>query len=124
MFLIEICRYLLAGNFLLFGLDGFFHFLPPPPQEPAMQKFAQNILDAKFIFPTVKVVEVIAGLLLLSAFFVKFALIMLFPIIFGICVSQFLFNWKKGYRITVLTAVPYFVVLAGYWSEFFNFFSH
>ena len=72
-----IARYLLGLMFTVFGLNGFFHFIPqPPPVNPLAIQFFTAISAshfASFFFA----VQVVAGLLLLSGFFVPLALILL-----------------------------------------------
>ncbi len=118
---LQISRFLVAANFLFFGLDGFFHFLPPPAQSAEMKKFVEAILATRIIFPTVKTIEVICGLLLFANLWTRLALFLLVPIVFGILCSQILFNLKKGYWITILTVVPYLILLVHDWTNLIQF---
>jgi uncharacterized membrane protein YphA (DoxX/SURF4 family) len=72
-----VARYLLGLMFTVFGLNGFFHFIPqPPPVNPLAIQFFTAIgasQFAAFFFS----VQVVAGLLLLSGFFVPLALVLL-----------------------------------------------
>jgi putative oxidoreductase len=72
-----ISRYLLALTFMVFGLNGFFHFIPaPPPANPlALQFFVAVSAShfAAFFFA----LQVLGGLLLFSGFFVPLALTIL-----------------------------------------------
>lgn len=72
-----IARYLLGLMFVFFGLNGFLHFLhqPPPANPLALQFFVAVSAShfAAFFFA----IQVIAGLLLLSGFFVPLALTLL-----------------------------------------------
>jgi uncharacterized membrane protein YphA (DoxX/SURF4 family) len=74
--------------FVIFGLNGFFHFIPMPPLPQAAGSFMGALGEASYFFPVVKITEIIAGLLLLSGFFVPFAIILLAPVI----VQIFLFH--------------------------------
>jgi putative oxidoreductase len=60
-----IVRYLIALVFIVFGLNGFLHFLPmkPPSSETAMQYF--TTMSASHYFWFVYGLEVIAGALFL-----------------------------------------------------------
>jgi hypothetical protein len=73
-------RVLLGFVFLLFGLNGFFQFLPQPSNipEPAMA-FAGALLKTGYMFPLIKGTEVVAGTLLLSNRFLPLALALLAP---------------------------------------------
>ncbi len=78
-------RVLLGLMFFVFGLNGFFHFLPTPPPPPeAAMSFAGALMKAGYFFPLLKGTEVIAGVLLLSGRFVPLALALLAPIVVNI----------------------------------------
>jgi putative oxidoreductase len=72
-----IARYLLGLMFTVFGLNGFFHFIPqPPPANPVALQFLIAVSTshfAAFFF----LLQVVGGLLLLFGFFVPFALTLL-----------------------------------------------
>jgi hypothetical protein len=101
----HIARYLLGAGFVLFGLNGFLHFLPQPPAPPAAaMSFAGALLATGYMFPLIKGTEVIAGLLLLSNRWVPLALTLLAPVLVNI-VAFHLFLAPAG------LAIP-FVLLA------------
>lgn len=76
-----IARILLGLIFFVFGLNGFFQFIPMPPlPEPAMN-FMGALMATGYFLPVLKATEVVAGLMLLSGFYVPLALILLAPII-------------------------------------------
>src|SRR5262245_50252873 len=76
-------RILLGSIFVIFGLNGFFHFLPPPPAPPPAQAFMGALAATGYFFPLLKATEVTAGALLLAGF-VPIALTLLAPIIVNI----------------------------------------
>jgi uncharacterized membrane protein YphA (DoxX/SURF4 family) len=81
-----IARILLGLVFFVFGLDGFFHFVPQPTEplsEPAMS-FAMGLLKSGYMFPLIKGTEVAVGALLLSNRFVALALVVIAPVIINI----------------------------------------
>ena len=77
--LIGISRILLGLIFFLFGLNGFFEFLPhtPPPAE-------SEAFTAAYFFPFVKVIETICGALLLSNRLVPLATAISAPVVINI----------------------------------------
>lgn len=77
-------RLLLGAIFTLFGLNGFFHFLPAPPPEGAAAVFVGGLASSGYFFPLLKGFEVLAGVLLLSNRFVPLALTVLAPIVVNI----------------------------------------
>ncbi len=78
-------RVLLGVVFFVFGLNGFFHFIPqnaPPPE--AAGAFAGALMKTGYMFPLLKGTEVLASVLLLSNRFVPLALALLAPVIVNI----------------------------------------
>ncbi|HEX6242093.1 MAG TPA: DoxX family protein [Polyangiales bacterium] len=81
----KVARYTLGAAFTLFGLNGFFQFLPAPPPAPAeAMSFLGALLASGYMFPLIKGTEVVAGLLLLGNRFVPLALALLAPIVVNI----------------------------------------
>jgi hypothetical protein len=78
-----VARTLLGLAFLVFGANFFLHFLPQPALPPEAGAFLGAMVAGK-ILAIAKVVEVGAGLLLISNRFVPLALSLLAPIEIGI----------------------------------------
>jgi uncharacterized membrane protein YphA (DoxX/SURF4 family) len=72
-------RILLGLIFFVFGLNGFLQFIPAPPMPAAAGAYMGALAATGYMFPLIKSVEVIAGLLLLSNRFVPLALAVLAP---------------------------------------------
>lgn len=71
--------------FVVFGLNGFFNFIPMPQDMPQdMITFSSGLMVSKYFFPLLKGSEVICGLFLLSGYFVPLALVILAPIVINI----------------------------------------
>jgi len=81
-----VARLALGSAFLLFGLNGFFQFLPTPAEPPpaGAMAFAGALLQTGYMFPLIKGTEVLAGLLLLSGRYVPLALTLLAPVVVNI----------------------------------------
>src|SRR6202048_5566733 len=78
-----IARVLLGLIFLVFGLNGFLHFIPmPPPTGIAGQFFAS--IFASHYWVVIFGVQILGGLLLLLSRFVPLALVLLGPVIVNI----------------------------------------
>jgi uncharacterized membrane protein YphA (DoxX/SURF4 family) len=79
-------RLLLGLTFFVFGLNGFFNFIPRPAEPPpdAALAFIGALLKTGYMFPLIKGTEVLAGALLLSNRFVPLALTVLAPIVVNI----------------------------------------
>ncbi|MDP9339070.1 MAG: hypothetical protein M3P45_09400 [Acidobacteriota bacterium] len=78
-----ISRFLLGLIFVVFGLNGFLHFIPmPPPTGVAGQFF--GAIFASHYYVVIFGLQVIGGLLLLINRFVPLALVLLAPVIVNI----------------------------------------
>jgi uncharacterized membrane protein YphA (DoxX/SURF4 family) len=106
-----IARVLLGAVFVVFGLNGFLHFLPQPPAPPRAMAFAGALAGSGYFFPLLKATEVIAGALLLLGF-VPIALVLLAPIVVNI-VAFHLFLAPGNYAVVglVLGAEIYLAVV-------------
>ncbi|HEX7839818.1 MAG TPA: hypothetical protein VF469_20220 [Kofleriaceae bacterium] len=85
-FIAPTARILLGLVFFVFGLDGFFHFVPQPaapPNEGAMS-FGLALLKTGYMFPLIKGTETAVGALLLANRLVPLALVLIAPVIVNI----------------------------------------
>lgn len=79
-----VVRIALGLVFVVFGANGFLHFLPTPPFPPEAGSFLGALAATGYMFPLIKSVEVVSGLLLLSGRWVALALLLLAPIVVNI----------------------------------------
>ena len=79
-----IVRILLGLMFLVFGLNGFLNFMPPPKDMPQEIMNVMGALTKAGYMTVVSGAEVLIALMLLTNRFVPLALAMLFPIVVGI----------------------------------------
>ena len=107
-----IARILLGLLFLVFGLNGFLHFIPMPPPPGLAGQFMGALFVSHyltFIFS----VQVIGGALLLANRFVPLALVLLGPIIVNILLFHSLMA-PEGLPValfaTALWAIVFFAV--------------
>ncbi|WP_263410890.1 hypothetical protein [Terriglobus tenax] len=111
-----IARYLLGLMFTVFGLNGFFHFIPqPPPANPlALQFFGAVAVShfAAFFFA----VQLLGGLLLLSGYFVPLALTLLAAELYNIL--AFHLTLEPGIAPGLVAAVLWLLVFAQYRHSF------
>ena len=78
---VKVVRILLGLNFLVFGLNGFFQFIPMEgPSSPNAQAYMSGLIASGYFFPVLKITEVLASICLLFNQFVPLALILLAPI--------------------------------------------
>src|SRR5258707_5093490 len=79
----HISRFLLGLIFLVFGLNGFLHFIPMPPPSGVAGQFLGAMFVSKYLL-VVSGLQVISGALLLINRYVPLALTILAPIIVNI----------------------------------------
>lgn len=78
-------RILLGLIFFVFGFIGLLNLMPAQPDMPAKAAaMAGAFAQSGYMFPLIKVTEIVGGALLLSGFAVPFALVLLAPIVVNI----------------------------------------
>ena len=73
-------RVLLGLIFTVFGLNGFFHFIPAPEMNEAAGALLGALVTTGYFMAVVKVVEVASGLMILTGRFLPLGLILLAPV--------------------------------------------
>src|ERR1700722_5008929 len=105
-----IARILLALVFLVFGLNGFLHFIPnkgPMPSGPGGQ-FAAAMIESH-LDKFVAFLQVVGGLLLLINRYVPLGLTLLGPIIVVILLFHILML-HMGLPLAIIVAILWFIV--------------
>ncbi len=103
-----IARYLLALMFLVFGLNGFLHFLPQPPMTGAAGEFLGLISATHYAIP-VFFIQVLCGVLFLIGRYLPLALTLIAPVIVNILMFHITMN-PGGIGPALLATVLWFVV--------------
>lgn len=71
----------IAGLMLIvFGLNGFLQFMPMPEATPEMGKYMGALFTTGFIFPIVKIVEILAGIAFLTNKYSSLMAVILMPV--------------------------------------------
>jgi putative oxidoreductase len=78
-----IARYLLGLIFVMFGANGFLHFIPMPPPPGVAGQF-MGALFVSHVLVVIFLVQLIGGILLLVGRYVPLALVLLGPVIVNI----------------------------------------
>ncbi|MFP5277397.1 MAG: hypothetical protein ACLGPM_09790 [Acidobacteriota bacterium] len=79
-----VSRYLLGLIFTVFGLNGFFHFIPMPPPPSHLAVEFMTAAFASHFMTVVFLTQVVGGVLLLAGRFVPLALTLLGPVLVNI----------------------------------------
>ena len=121
--LATIARYLLALIFIVFGLNGFLHFIPqpPPPSDLAQQYF--TVMSKSHYLVFVFGLQLIAGVLFLLRRTVPLALIIAGPLIVNILLFHALMDpggIVPGLVVTALWFVVYWQFRAAFFGIFFT----
>jgi putative oxidoreductase len=108
-----IARYLLGLIFLVFGLNGFLHFIPmPPPKGLAAQQFGGAIFTSHY-WVVVFGLQVLGGVLLLVNRYVVLALVLLGPVIVNIFFFHALMA-PEGLPLAVVVVVLWSILAVRY----------
>jgi putative oxidoreductase len=107
----SIARILLGLLFLVFGLNGFLHFIPMPPPSGLAGEY-MGVLFVSHYLVVVFLVQVIGGALLLANRFVPFALILLGPILVNILLFHSLMA-PAGLPLALFAAVLWGILFYG-----------
>ncbi len=105
-------RILLGAPMLLSGLNKFFMFLPQPEVAGRAGEFIGALAGSGYMMPMIALVEIVAGVLLLSGLFQPLALVALLPITLNIVLFH-LFMAPEGtiiglvfFGLNVYLAIP------------------
>jgi uncharacterized membrane protein YphA (DoxX/SURF4 family) len=110
-------RYLLGVIFVVFGLNFFFQFLPMPEPTPEAGAFMGALFATGYMFPLIKVIEIVTGLALLANRFVPLALVLLAPITVNIFLVHLLLD-PGGLVIGLFVLTGNFFLLFAYKNVF------
>jgi len=114
--LTHISRFLLGLIFLIFGLNGFLHFIPMAPPSGVAGQFLGSMFVTKYLL-FVFAIQLIGGVLLLINRYVPLALTMLAPIIVNILLFHGLMN-PDGLGLALFVTILWAVVFASVRSAF------
>lgn len=116
-------RLLLGLIFFVFGLNGLLMltngtgFIPMPPPAPEFGEIMGGLSKVVYLMPLVKILEVVAGALLLSGKFVRLALVILAPIVVNIFAVHLVAD-PAGLPIAIVVTALLGHQLYVHWSAF------
>ena len=108
-----IARYLLGLIFLVFGLNGFLHFIPMPPPKGALAAQFGGAIFASHYWVVVFGIQVLGGVLLLVNRFVVLALVLLGPVIVNIFFFHALMA-PEGLPLAIVVVVLWTILAVRY----------
>ena len=111
-----IARYLMGVIFLVFGLNGFLHFIPLPPPSGVAGQFMGALYVSHFLW-VIFAFQVIPGVLLLVNRYVPLALAVLAPVIVNILCFHALMA-PSGLPLAIVVAVLWVLVFIEVRSAF------
>ena len=111
-----IARYLLGLIFLVFGLNGFLHFIPMPPLTGVAGQFMGALFVSHFL-SVIFVIQLIGAVLLLVNRFVPLALTFLAPIIVNVLLFHILMA-PSGLPLALVVTVLWVIVFLSVQSAF------
>lgn len=95
---------------LFWGLNGFFHWVKIPPSGPIIEGFVTACIETRFIMPTVKLLEIMGGALLLFHVGLPLVLAAFAPVIFVVSGLHVLHN-PRPWGVLVSTTLPYLILV-------------
>ena len=86
----------LMGLLLAFAsVTYFLNLITPPEATGAMKIFGDGLVASVYIFPTIKAIELICGIMLLAGRFVPLMAVVIFPIVVNILLVQVFLDPKS-----------------------------
>lgn len=109
-----ICRRVLGSIFLIFGLNGFYTFIPVPDFHP----FMEILVESGYIY-LIKTVEITGGIMLLANRFVPLSLSVLAVDIVNISAFHVLLDPRNGF-LAIILIILWSVLFWGYKHYFYE----
>jgi len=106
-----IARILLGLLFLVFGLNGFFHFIPMPPPTGLAGQYMGALFVSHYLV-VVFLLQVVGGALLLAGRYIPLALLLLGPVLVNIVLFHS-FMAPEGLPVALFATVLWLIVFAG-----------
>lgn len=112
-----VSRILLGLVFLVFGLNGFLHFIPQPPMPPGLARDYFIVMSVSQYLLLPFALQIVSGLMFLTNRYVPLALVLSAPIIVNILLFHLLMNMEgivPGIIVTILWCVVAYSVRSAF----------
>jgi len=113
-----IARFLLGLIFLVFGLNGFLHFIHQPPLTGIAGQFIGALFVSHYLVP-IFLLQIVSAVLLLVNRYVPLALTLLAPIIVNVLLIHILMA-PSGLPLALVVTMLWFVVFLSVRSAFYG----
>ena len=110
-------RILMGTAFVVFGLNGFLHFLPNPELPERARTVITSFVQTGYLMQVVKATEVVGGALLLTGIAVPLALVLLAPIVVNIFLFHLMLT-PEGLGPAIVLGACELVLARAHWSRF------
>jgi len=104
--------------FVVFGLNGFFNFIPVPPMEPGATNFIMALVGTGYMMPWIKVIEIACGVCFMAGCYVPLALIAIAPILLNIFAFHLFLDAPKNLLMPILLLAAWGTLVYLYRSYF------
>ena len=111
-----VARFLLGFIFLVFGLNGFLHFIPSSPPSGTAGQFVGALFVSHYLVP-IFLLQIISAILLLVNRYVPLALTLLAPIIVNILLFHILMA-PSGLALAIVVTVLWIATFLSVRSAF------
>ena len=98
-------------QFFFWGLNGFFAWIQPPDNGESFNRIIGALFEIRGLMTLVKLIQIIAGLLLISQFYAPLGFLMLIPIAVGIFLLQ-AFHARSSMMVLIPLIIPFFMAAA------------
>jgi uncharacterized membrane protein YphA (DoxX/SURF4 family) len=112
-----IVRVLLGAMMLFASISYFFNLGEQPAPTGDMATLMEGLMASKYMFPLVKSIELIAGLMLVSGKFVKLGTLLLLPISVNIFLIHTV-TQLSDLPVAIFVLVANVFLIYAYWNDF------
>ena len=117
-----LARLLLALILIVFGSNKFLHFMPMFQANIRAESFFHGMINSGYLFPTLGILEMLVGILLIARKAVPFALIVLAPISINIILFH-IFLFPQGISPGLVVFLLNIYLVKKYWHRYENLFN-
>ena len=110
-------RILLGGFLIISGFNGFFNFMPNPPLSPEASALIGAFFKTGYFLPMVKIIEILAGFMILFNLFAPLGALLITPILVGIT-SIHLFLNPAGLPMMIFIHLLHGIIVVGYKEKY------